>query len=52
MNDTVTVPPYLKYIVIGILLHQNWHLERFGGLWVLPNHLNTFSDPKGLSATE
>ena len=52
MNDTVTVPPYLKYIVIGILLHQKWHLERFGGLWVLPNNLNTFSDPKGLSATE
>ena len=32
MNDTVTVPAYLKYIAIDILLHQKWHLEQFGGL--------------------
>ena len=48
MNDTV--PAYFKYI--DILLHQKWYLERFGGLRVLPNQLNTISDPKGESATE
>ena len=48
MNDKV--PAYFEYI--DILLHQKWHLERFGGLWDLPNKLNTISDPKGVSATE